>query len=72
VQLAAVGFALLPFEPLDGVILERRGTDFALLGIVVAAVGVLVSRGALQGAFRRLWTAPTATSDHPVTLRGQW
>ncbi|MDP9365405.1 MAG: hypothetical protein M3Q10_14475, partial [Chloroflexota bacterium] len=45
VQLAAVGYALLPFDPLDGGPLGRCPGVLAALGLFTAVAGVLFTLG---------------------------
>ena len=46
-QLAAVGYALLPFAPLDGSALDRRPAVLGTAGLIVAVAGVLFAIGLL-------------------------
>jgi hypothetical protein len=47
VQLAAIGYALLPFTPLDGSVLGQRPSVVATIGLCLGVAGVLFSLGML-------------------------
>jgi hypothetical protein len=44
-QLAAIGYALLPFAPLDGNALKSRPLLLVAFGLAVAIAGVLFAQG---------------------------
>jgi len=44
-QLAAIGYALLPFAPLDGSALKSRPLLLVVFGLAVAIAGVLLAQG---------------------------
>jgi hypothetical protein len=44
-QLAAIGYALLPFAPLDGSVLKSRPLLMVVFGLAVAVAGLLFAQG---------------------------